>query len=122
MNLLLKESPEAQLFFHNQDMIRGLSKQPSSHALAQCLKRVSSLARHPDRCINKVVDVMPVRLFGPLSCRPNNYTTSFPPDHPRSPRQIFVRLTYGIVVNFQASREFPDARQSLAWLHFLRRD
>ena len=65
---------------------------------------------------------MPVRLFGPPSCRPNNYTTSLAPDHPRSARQIFVRLTYGIVVNFQAAREFPDARQSLAWLYFLGRD
>jgi hypothetical protein len=103
-------------------MVWGLSEQPSPHALAKRLKRVSSLAGHPDRSINKVVDVMPVRQFSPLSFGTDHYTTSFPPDHPRSARQVFVRFTYGIVVNFQASREFPDAWQSLTGLHFLGRD
>ena len=100
-------------------MIRGLREQPSSYALAQRLKRISSLARHSDRCVNKIVYVMPVLLFAALSCRANNYTTSLAPDYPRSAHQIFVCLTYGIVMNFQTASEFPDARQSLAWFHFL---
>jgi hypothetical protein len=118
-NFLLKELAEARLFFHNQDMIRGLREQPGSHALSQRLKRISSLAGHPDRCVNKIVYVMPVLLFAPLSCRANNYTASLAPDYPRPARQIFVRLAYGIVMNLQAASEFPDARQSLTWFHFL---
>lgn len=100
-------------------MIRRLREQPSSYALAQRLKRISSLARHSDRCVNKIVYVLPVLLFAPLSCRANNYTTSLAPDYPRSAHQIFVCLAYGIVMNFQAASEFPDARQSLTWFHFL---